>query len=77
MNFGEQVVYDRVRNGVKFVDRLWDLGRVIHEQQMIEFGYVRQGSQLCSPRIKSVGIMMSEQDDVYWMEAEVFGEGCR
>ena len=56
----EKFHYIEPRHGMKFVDRLWDLGMAIREQRVIEISYVRQDKQTRSRRIKPVGIMVSE-----------------
>ncbi len=57
----EEFHYIEPHHGRKFVDKLWDLGTAIKEQQIIEIDYVRlKGQTTVHRRLQPVGIMVSE-----------------
>ena len=57
----EEHHYIEPRHGVKFVERLWDLGTAIREQWVIEIEYGRlKGRETVRRRLYPVGIMVSE-----------------
>lgn len=57
----EKFHYVEPRHGVKFVDKLWDIGMAIREQKVIEIEYVRLKEQkTVRRRLKPVGLMVSE-----------------
>ncbi len=57
----EQFHYIEPHHGVKFVDKLWDLGSAVREQRIIEIDYARlKGASTVHRRLQPVGIMVSE-----------------
>jgi predicted DNA-binding transcriptional regulator YafY len=57
----EEFHYIEPHHGRKFVDKLWDLGTAIKEQQIIEIDYARlKGQTTVRRRLQPVGIMVSE-----------------
>ena len=57
----EEFHYIEPHHGRKFVDKLWDLGTAIKEQQIIEIDYARlKGQTTVHRRLQPVGIMVSE-----------------
>ena len=57
----EEYHYIEPRHGIRFVDKLWDLGAAIREQRIIEIEYFRlKGRETVHRRLQPVGIMVSE-----------------
>ena len=57
----EKFHYVEPHHGVKFVDKLWDIGTAIREQRIIEIEYTRlKEKKTVTRRLQPVGIMVSE-----------------
>lgn len=58
---GEEFHYVEPRHGVKFIDRMWDMGQAIRQSRYIEIDYYRtKDKQIVKRKIKPVAIMFSE-----------------
>lgn len=57
----EKFHYVEPHHGIKFVDKLWQLGSAIRENRIIEVQYERlKGQKTVKRRLKPVGLMVSE-----------------
>lgn len=57
----EKFHYSEPHHGVKFVDKLWDIGTAIQKESIIEVEYKRlKGNETVKRRLKPAAIMVSE-----------------